>query len=444
MSILRTSWARFNLMKVGFKFRLGWLAPLLLGQLTWPLWGQINSTIGLLPADKSVTICFEVVITTPLGASVTAISAQGQASATGISDVLTDDPETAVFGDATLTALFQAFDFGDAPGPDFPTVLAQDGARHFIPATGAMLYLGTVAPDSEEDGQPDLTAMGDDSNSADDEDGLNWTSVLASNQSVSLSVRSSGSGFLNAWIDFNQDGDWADPGEQIFTNQAVVAGLNLLSFSTPLLNVGGPVFARFRLSSDQNLLPTGQASDGEVEDYRVILNSRPSAVSDTLERYPTQGVKVLASTLISNDTDADGDALTLVSISDATPAGAILQRAGDWIFYMPPSDSRSAGSFTYQVEDIHGDYAIGTVHITIKSHNEESQNKLSIVRQDGGFRLSFNGIPGRVYTIQYTDSLNPPNTVWSTLGQATANALGIYTLEDHPAPSTRYYRSVYP
>ena len=28
-------------------------------------------------------------------------------------------------------------------------------------------------------------------------------------------------GYLNVWIDFNGDGDWADPGEQIFVDEPV-------------------------------------------------------------------------------------------------------------------------------------------------------------------------------------------------------------------------------
>ena len=80
-----------------------------------------------------------------------------------------------------------ATDFGDAPDtlpdppgqgtvdvPAYPTLLADDGARHEIVEGGP--YLGT-APDAEDDGQPDATATGDDTSGDDDEDGVTGLDV---------------------------------------------------------------------------------------------------------------------------------------------------------------------------------------------------------------------------------------------------------------------------
>ena len=44
-------------------------------------------------------------------------------------------------------------------------------------------------------------------------------------------MRASEAGKLDAWIDFNQDGDWDEDGEQIVVSQSVVAGVNLLGFT---------------------------------------------------------------------------------------------------------------------------------------------------------------------------------------------------------------------
>jgi hypothetical protein len=51
-------------------------------------------------------------------------------------------------------------DFGDAPDPTYPTLLASNGARHII-LPGFML--GSFI-DAELDGQPDPLALGDDNN----------------------------------------------------------------------------------------------------------------------------------------------------------------------------------------------------------------------------------------------------------------------------------------
>jgi hypothetical protein len=60
-------------------------------------------------------------------------------------------------------------------------------------------------------------------------------------------------------------------GDQIFTNQMLVAGSNLLSFQVPLTPAPQDTFARFRLSRDGGLNFDGPAADGEVEDYAVSL-----------------------------------------------------------------------------------------------------------------------------------------------------------------------------
>lgn len=62
----------------------------------------------------------------------------------------------------------EVLDFGDAPDPTYPTLLAQNGARHVI-LTG--FSLGALT-DAEPDGQPDAQALGDDLAGTDDEDGV--------------------------------------------------------------------------------------------------------------------------------------------------------------------------------------------------------------------------------------------------------------------------------
>ena len=159
-------------------------------------------------------------------------------------------------------------DYGDAPDPTYPTLLANDGARH---NSAGFPTLGTTV-DNDLDGQPNATATGDDTNGADDEDGVTFTSALTAGSTAGVDVVISGtSGDLNAWIDFNADGDWTDPGEQIFTDQAVPTGTNSLTFPVPPTANPGTTFARFRVNTTGGLAPTGAAANGEVEDYQVTI-----------------------------------------------------------------------------------------------------------------------------------------------------------------------------
>jgi len=162
-------------------------------------------------------------------------------------------------------------DFGDAPdsaeAPSYPTLLVNDGARHVIVAG---FYLG-AGVDADDDGQPDINALGDDNDGGDDEDGVTFWGTLMAGGTAVVDVEASAAGYLDAWVDFDGDGTWG-ASEQVFAAQPLVPGVNPLSFDVPAEALPGTSYARFRFSSsDAGLLPTGLASDGEVEDYQVFI-----------------------------------------------------------------------------------------------------------------------------------------------------------------------------
>ncbi|MBN2355407.1 PKD domain-containing protein [candidate division KSB1 bacterium] len=159
------------------------------------------------------------------------------------------------------------YDFGDAPDPSYPTLHASGGAYHIIVPD---FYLG-AGIDDDINGQPDPNAAGDDNDGTDDEDGVLFTSALVPGNVATLEVTASQAGVLNAWIDFNINGDWADSDDRIYCDMAIGAGVNALSFMVPPAAVQGATFARFRLTKQQGLSYTGMAHDGEVEDYQVVI-----------------------------------------------------------------------------------------------------------------------------------------------------------------------------
>jgi len=170
-----------------------------------------------------------------------------------------------------------SLDFGDAPdmlggpatGNPYPTLLEHDGARHAV----SSLFLGATI-DPELDGQPNMSATGDDEDGLNDNDGVELTSLIVPGRVATMTVTASAPGLLNAWIDWNGDGDWGDAGEQFFTDVALTAGPNPLT--TPTLPKTGATsaltFVRFRFASGGGLTPRGLAADGEVEDYAVHIN----------------------------------------------------------------------------------------------------------------------------------------------------------------------------
>jgi hypothetical protein len=164
-------------------------------------------------------------------------------------------------------------DFGDAPDPSYPTLLRNNGARHRI-VQG--VHLGQRV-DAEPDGQPNANATGDDNSPAgapSDEDGVTFLSPLTPGQPASVRVIASMEGRLDAWLDFSANGQWSDPGDQIFTSTPLGAGENILNFDVPCSARPGATFARFRFSRQGGLSFVGEAPDGEVEDYQIGINDQ--------------------------------------------------------------------------------------------------------------------------------------------------------------------------
>jgi len=241
--------------------------------------------------------------------------ANAQPANEGSYSVLVSNNISSVTSSAATLALFR--DFGDAPDPAYPTLLANNGARHLI-VPG--FHLGTNV-DAEVDGQPNSTATGDDiAGTPDDEDGVTFTTALAPGQLATIEVVASADGKLDAWIDFNADGDWADVDEQVFTNTSLTTGTNVLTFTVPATATLGGTFARFRFSSAGSLSYTGEAADGEVEDYSVGINL---AAELALTKSDSPDPVAVGSNLTYTVTvtNAGPSQATTVTVTDTLPVG---------------------------------------------------------------------------------------------------------------------------
>ena len=235
-------------------------------------------------------VAFVPVSTNRIDSAVTVNIADGRENGAG-----------AVTGTIVLDVTALPRDYGDAPTgapPDsYPTLLVNNGARHIMRGP----HLG-LSVDGEDNGIPDADALGDDNDNTDDEDGVIFTTsdvFVSTTSDLTLSVQvdlrnaDATSNRLDAWVDFNRDGDWDDAGEQILVSAdlGTTDGTVVLSFTVPQdagANVElGATFARFRLSTAGGLLPTGEAPDGEVEDYNVTISPLEitKSIAATSETY---------------------------------------------------------------------------------------------------------------------------------------------------------------
>ncbi|TWU59484.1 hypothetical protein Poly51_22720 [Rubripirellula tenax] len=163
------------------------------------------------------------------------------------------------------------FDYGDAPSP-YSSLSVDGGPRHRL---GGSLTLGqTVSADSDAQVP-----------NADDDDGVTIGTVRGGfTTNVAVEVRNSDPTltniYLDAWFDWNANGVFELSEVQRFgtagTGRSVIGvGVNNLLIDVPASAVVGEIYARFRLSGDDNLGSTGDAPNGEVEDYRILVSNNP-------------------------------------------------------------------------------------------------------------------------------------------------------------------------
>lgn len=182
-----------------------------------------------------------------------------------------------------------------------------------------------------------------------------------------------------------------------------------------------------------------------------IVNNPPVANGDTLTRLDTTTTaKVLRTALLANDTDPDGDPRTITAVGGATPVGATVALSGLWVIYTVPSAAAGAGGFTYTLSDGPGGHtATGTVTVAVSSAPTGPPagppNPAAITLNVNDVVLTFVGVPGRSYRVQYTTSTGSPY-VWQEFAPPvtyTTPANGVFTHTDADPPSPqRFYRTV--
>ncbi|MCI0639481.1 MAG: GEVED domain-containing protein, partial [Gemmataceae bacterium] len=266
--------------------------------------------------STSVTVRFDVAANAPLGAR---------------NIVLTNPDGQAV----TITngfAVLPGSDFGDAPNT-YQTLLASNGARHL----GIGLTLGANRDLEPDASMPDNGTGDDVTGTPDDEDGVALPSVLVRGVEYSITVNVGGAaGRLDAWIDYSRN-DLFDPAERITDSggTAVVVGNNTIKFTVPVGASTGATFARFRLSTAGGLGWTGEAPDGEVEDYAVTLDPATPVLTRANASVSGNEGSVITNTGTYIDTDSSDVTLT-ASRGTVTKTGT---NSGNWTWTISPADA---------------------------------------------------------------------------------------------------------
>lgn len=205
-----------------------------------------------------------------------------------------------------------AHDYGDAPD-SYRTLAASGGPVHgYVKGYG----LGPIL-DADADGNPTAFAAGDDNTAFDDEDGVVFQNTPSPGRTFNFTVTvqvpaATPAGNLNAWMDFNGDGDFADAGEKIIAGRVLATGSYGFSVNVPAGAKLGRTYLRFRYGVEANIGFGGSALKGEVEDYTVfVLGATPVANNDTatVDQFSKNNpIDVLANDIRSINGDISIDA----------------------------------------------------------------------------------------------------------------------------------------
>jgi photosystem II stability/assembly factor-like uncharacterized protein len=248
------------------------------------------------------------------------------------------------------------------------------------------------------------------------------------------------------------------------TPKVAVGGAHAPDFSvtlqptSPVAGSGGTAIFQVTFNPSANGLRTATLSlanddsDENPFDFTIQgtgVNAAPVAGADGANRpNNTRVVKVLRTTLLGNDSDADLDPLTITAVGNALPAGSTVVLSGGFVVYTAPANNSGHGSYEYTLSDGPGGHAVtGTVAVTevaVVPPNPPPNAANITVAPNGDVVLTFVVAPGRQYRVQY--ATGAPPYAWQefspqAIHTPAANGVITHTDVNPPAPM-RVYRLI--
>jgi gliding motility-associated-like protein len=247
------------------------------GQVTDPVTGCGTQTATILDTHGSIGTSAQI--------GQNPIIATRSPGTTPLTLDITVDHGTTTGGMALAFGVLESVDRGDLPASygtaEHELLYTTANSCNYLPPLPATsqsqdLKIGSVA------GDPDPLQSADDNLVGADEDGVAAFPAYANNGSypviVTLGNTTGSDAYLTGWFDFNRNGQF-DQGESVTAvvpNNATSATLTWTGLPNflPVGSASGYGF-RFRLSSNQqeSQAATGNARDGEVEDYFVLSSA---------------------------------------------------------------------------------------------------------------------------------------------------------------------------
>ena len=177
-----------------------------------------------------------------------------------------------------------------------------------------------------------------------------------------------------------------------------------------------------------NIIVTELTGSGDVNELRDFESIRfgdgtydvaaesfiPKAYNDAVDILEDETVTIMASTLVANDRDFDGDDLSIASVSNAVNGTVSLDENGNVVF-IPDANYSGTASFSYQVKDANGLVSANKATVTI---NVEAVADAPLLDLDIDEATIVEGNP----TLYGTTSLTGDISQWGTINNGVLTA----------------------
>jgi hypothetical protein len=214
------------------------------------------------------------------------------------------------------------------------------------------------------------------------------------------------------------------------TASALTAFIRHLAFSTTDGSTGSRTF--------EFILSDGADGVSEPVFRNLRINRPPQAMDDLVTVAAGVTVGIPLDRILGNDTDADGDTITLAAHDAVSVNGATITFDGAALTYHPLEGLINEDWFAYVIEDGIGGECAGVVTLRFILRDQLTLE----VGADHQATLGLAGVPGQVYAIETSSDL----VEWTLLELVTADSTGLIQIVDSSSGEQyqRFYRALQP
>ncbi|MFD2265421.1 cadherin-like domain-containing protein [Lacibacterium aquatile] len=209
--------------------------------------------------------------------------------------------------------------------------------------------------------------------------------------------------------------------ESLSGGTAVLLPDGTISF-TPAPDFNGPAVLRYLVSDG-----SGHLAQADIAVAVAPVNDAPVAADDTADAVEDTPLLLKAADLLANDSDVDGDTLTIVGAEALSGGTASISAEGD-ILFTPDADFFGQAQLTYKIADGAGGFSTATVTLTVEGTDDApvAFGETLALTEDTNALISAATLLANDIDVD-GDSLKIVGIAGSTGGKASLNADGDIT-----------------